>query len=190
MTLWVFDWLPFLTGSCYGHKNSWLYPQTSQLEGTKVIFWLSGQVFQKFSRDRWKITIFLERKSRNRLFFNFFITKVSYFVSNLNDDFHEASFEVYYVSVSQKLVILGFSPQIFFILTSVTSDTSWGQTMSLSDLNEVSNFSWRCQLSYETMFVWSVPKLECPETNISQWALLAPPRLLNWPKSPHRLGLI
>ena len=36
----------------------------------------------------------------------------------------QASFEVYYVSVSQKLVILGFSPQIFFILTSVTSDTS------------------------------------------------------------------
>ena len=125
-------------------------------------------MFQKFSRDRWKITIFLERKSRNWLFFNFFITKVSYFVSNLNDDFHEASFEVYYVSVSQKLGILGFSPQIFFILTSVTSDTSWGQTMSLSDLNEVSNFSWRCQLSYETMFVWSVPKLECPETAISQ----------------------
>ena len=123
-------------------------------------------MFQKFSRDRWKIRIFLERKSRNRLFFNFFITKVSYFVSNLNDDFHEASFEVYYISVSQKLTILGFSPQIFFILTSVTSDTSWGQTMSLSDLNEVSNFSWRCQLSYETMFVWSVPKLECPETVI------------------------
>ena len=38
---------------------SWLYPQTSQLEGTKVIFWLSLQVFQKFSRDRRKITIFL-----------------------------------------------------------------------------------------------------------------------------------
>ena len=56
-------------------------------------------------------------------FFNFVITKV-YFVSNLNDDFHEASFEVYYISVSQKLGILGFSPQIFFILTSVTSDTS------------------------------------------------------------------
>ena len=146
-------------------------------------------MFQKFSRDRWKITIFLERKSRNRLFFNFFITKVSYFVSNLNDDFHEASFEVYYISVSQKLVILGFSPQIFFILTSVTSDTSWGQTMSLSDLNEVSNFSWRCQLSYETMFVWSVPKLECPETAISQRVILTPPRILNRPKSPHWLGL-
>ena len=66
------------------------------------------------------------KKSQSRLFFNFFLTKVSYFVSNLNDDFHKASFEVYYVSVSQTLVILGFSPQIFFILTSVTSDTSWG----------------------------------------------------------------
>ena len=132
---------------------------------------------------------FFGAKIAKSTFFNFFITKVSYFVSNHNDNFPEASFEVYYISLSQKLAILGFSPQIFFILTSVTSDTSWGQTMSLSDLNEVSNFSWRCQLSYETIFLWSVPKLECPETDISQWALLAPPRILNWPKSPHRLGL-
>ena len=51
-----------------------------------------------------------------------FITKVSYFISNINDNFHEASFEVYYVFVSQKLVILEFSPQFFFVLTSVTSD--------------------------------------------------------------------
>ena len=29
MTLWVFDWLPFLTPLCYGHKNSWLHPYTS-----------------------------------------------------------------------------------------------------------------------------------------------------------------
>ena len=35
---WSGDRLPFLTGSCYGHKNSCLYPQTSQLEGTNVIF--------------------------------------------------------------------------------------------------------------------------------------------------------
>ena len=68
--------------------------------------------------------IFWDRKSQNRFFFNYFITKSSNFISNINDDFDEASFEVYYVSVSQKLVILGFSPQIFFILTSVTSDTS------------------------------------------------------------------
>ena len=52
--------------------------------------------------------------AKSIFFFNFFITKVSYFVSNLNDDFHEASFEVYYVSVSQKLVILEFSPRFFY----------------------------------------------------------------------------
>ena len=87
------------------------------------------------------------------------------------------------------MAILGISPQIFFILTSVTSDTSWGQSMSLSDLNEVSNFSWGCQLSYETLSVRSVSKLELPETTISHRVILDPPRLLNWPKSPHRLGL-
>ena len=107
----------------------------------------------------------------------------------MNDDFYEASFEVYYIFVRQKLAILGFSPKIFFILTSVTSETFWGQTMRFSDLTEVSNFSWRCQLSYEILFVELEWKLKHPETAISQRALLDHPRLLNWPKSPHRLGL-
>ena len=57
---------------------------------------------------------FFGAKIAKSTFFHFFITKVSYFVSNLNDDFHEASFEV--LRYSQKLVIL-------------------------SNLNEVSNFS-------------------------------------------------
>ena len=132
---------------------------------------------------------FFGAKIAKSIFFNFFITKVSYFVSNPNDNFSEASFEVYYVSVSQKLAILEFSPQIFFILTSVTYETFWGQTISLTNLNEVSNFSRGCQLSYETLFVGSVSKLELPETTISHRVILDPPRLLNWPKSPHRLGL-
>ena len=132
---------------------------------------------------------FFGGKIAKSTFFQFFITKVSYIVSKPNDDFHEASFEVYYVSVSQKLVILEFSPQFFFILTSVTSDTSWGQSMSLSDLYEVSNFSWICQLSYEVLFVEFRWKLKHPETAISHRALLDHPRILNWPKSPHHLGL-
>ena len=70
-----------------------------------------------------------------------FITKSSNFISNINDDFDEASFEVPYISVTQKLAILGFLPKISFILTSVTSDTFCGQTMHFSDLTEVSNFS-------------------------------------------------
>ena len=32
----------------------------------------------------------------------------------MNDDFYKDSFKVYNISVRQKLVILGFSPKIFF----------------------------------------------------------------------------
>ena len=96
----------------------------------------------------------------------------------MNDDFYEDSFEVYNIFLGQKLMILEFSPKIFFILTSVTSETSWGQTMSFSDLTEVSNFSWRLQLSYEVLFVELGWKLKHPETAISQRALLDPPASL------------
>ena len=80
--------------------------------------------FRNLAKIDEKLQFFWSKNREIDFFFFFFLTKVSYFVSNINDDFHEASFEVYYVSVSQKLGILGFSPQIFFILTSVTSDTS------------------------------------------------------------------
>ncbi len=93
----------------------------------------------------------------------------------MNEDFYKDSFEVYNTSVRQKLVILGFSPKIFIILTSVTSETSWGQTMTLSDLNEVSNFSWRCQLLYEALFVELEWKLKHSETSNSQRVILDPP---------------
>ena len=81
-------------------------------------------LFRNLAETDEKLQCFWSENRGIIFFFNFFITKVSYFVSNLNKDFPEASFEVYYVSVSQKLAILGFSPQIFFILTSVTSETS------------------------------------------------------------------
>ena len=183
----IFDWLPFLTGSCYGHKNSWLYPYTFLVEGSKVIFLLSLQIFQKFSRDRWKITIFLERKSRNQLFFNFFIAKGSYIISKPNDDFHEASFEVYYVSVSQKLGILGFSPQIF---------SFWPQSLLIQPEAKVwaSATSMRSQI---LAFIWGTVcwvwmKIEASRDHYLSVGTFSPtptPRILNRPKSPHRLGL-
>ena len=71
----------------------------------------------------------------------------------MNDDFYEDSFEVYNIFLDQKLTILEFTAKIFFILTLVTSETCWGKTMTFSDLTEVSIFSWRCQLSYEVLFV-------------------------------------
>ena len=60
--------------------------------------------------------------------------------------------------------------KIFFTLTSVTSETSWGQTVSLSNLTDVSNFTWRCKLLYEVLFVELGWKLKHPETPISQRA--------------------
>ena len=48
---------------------------------------------------------FFGAKIAKSLIFHFFITKVSPIVSKPNDDFHEASFEVCYVFVSQKLPI-------------------------------------------------------------------------------------
>ena len=63
--------------------------------------------------------IFWDRKSQNQIFFNFLVTKSSNFISNLNDDFHDASFEVYYISVSQKLAILGLARSVHLKLYDV-----------------------------------------------------------------------
>ena len=144
--------MPCLTGSCYSHKNSWICPYTAQLEVGKVISLLSWQVFQKFSRERQKITIFWDQKTPNWLFFNFFKTKVSNFVLNNNDDCSQLSFEVYYVFVAQKLKILKNVKHFFLTRTLATSVTSRGPNFDLSDFNRVSNFSWRYQLSYEILF--------------------------------------
>jgi hypothetical protein len=57
--------------------------------------------------------IFWDRKPQNRFFFNFFITKSSNFISNLNDDCSQLSFEVYNVCVAQKLQISEFFIDFF-----------------------------------------------------------------------------
>ena len=62
--------------------------------------------------------------------------------------------------------------------------------MDFSDLTEVSNLRWRCQLLYGVLFVKLEWKLKHPETAISQRSLLDTPHILNWPKIPHRLGLM
>ena len=135
------DRLPYLTGSYYGHKISWVYPKTSQVQGSWVIFLLSWQVFQKFSRDGAETMIFWDRKSQNRFFFNFFITKSPKFISNINNNFSQLSFEVYNICVAQKLWISEFLSKFFFAWTLATSATSRGRNFNLSNLNRVSNFS-------------------------------------------------
>ena len=57
--------------------------------------------------------IFWDRKSKNRFFFKFFITKSPDFISNLNDNCSQLSFEVYNVFVAQKLPISEFLIEFF-----------------------------------------------------------------------------
>ena len=65
------------------------------------------------------------------LFFNFFQANVSDFVSNLNDDIYEASFEVYYVYLSPKLVNLGFFSFWPRSLLKPTEAKLWASVTSL-----------------------------------------------------------
>ena len=134
--------------------------------------------------------IFWDRKSQNWFFFNFFITKTYYFISNIDDDFYEHSFEVYNISLGQKLTILEFSPKIFSFwprsLLKPPEAKLWASVTSLRSqiLAEDVSFHMRyCMLDWDEN--WSIQRPL--SLSGSFWP---PPRLLNWPKSPHWLGLI
>ena len=134
--------------------------------------------------------IFSDRKSQNQFFFQLFYNKVPYFISNLNDDCSQLSFEVYNICVAQKLRILEFLINFFFAWTLATSATFRGRNFNLSDLNRVSNFSKRPQLLYETLFVALKRHWEELYYVFSIRAESAPLRRSRRPKSSHLLGLI
>ena len=83
---------------------------------------------------------FLGSKIAKSIFFNFFFTKSPNFISNLNDDCSQLSFEVHYVFVASKLKILAFQDRFFYALTSATLATFRGRNFNLSNLYRVSNF--------------------------------------------------
>ena len=58
--------------------------------------------------------ILWDRKSKKSNFFNFFIKKSCNFISSLNDDCSQLSFEVYNVCVAQKLQISEFLALVDF----------------------------------------------------------------------------
>jgi hypothetical protein len=57
--------------------------------------------------------IFWDQKSKQSNFFNFFIKKSCNFISSLNDDCSQLSFEVYNVCVAQKMQISEFFIDFF-----------------------------------------------------------------------------
>ena len=111
------------------------------------------------------------------------------FSLSLNDDFYKASFEVYYVSVSKKLGILEFSSKIFsfwpWSLPIPPEAKVWASATSMRSQILAGDVSFHMKHYLLDQFQnWSFQR---PLSLIgSFWP---PPRLLNWPKSPHRLGL-
>ena len=71
-----------------------------------------------------------------KIFSIFFITKSHNFMSNLNDDCPQLSFEVYNLCVAQKLRISEFFIDFSFAWTLATSANSRGR-----NFNRASNFS-------------------------------------------------
>ena len=108
-------------------------------------------------------------------FFNFFSTKVFDFVSNLNDDCSQLSFEVYNVFVAQKLRISEFLIELFFRLDLATSATSRGRNFNLSNLNRVSNFRKICRLSYEILLVGLEGTWRGVRVRFPKWVDSTPP---------------
>jgi hypothetical protein len=88
---------------------------------------------------------FLGSKIAKSIFFNFFIAKSTNFISNLNDDCSQLSFEVHYVFVAQKLRISEFLIGFLFAWTPPlqrppeaaisTSATSIGYQILAKDLS-------------------------------------------------------
>jgi hypothetical protein len=79
-------------------------------EVLKTFFDYLDKCFRNLAETDTKLGFFGIENHNFFFFFHFFVTKTSNFISKMNDDFHKDSFEVYDISVQQKLVILGFSP--------------------------------------------------------------------------------
>ena len=98
---------------CHGHKNSWLYPYTCQVEVGKVIFDYLDSFFRNWPETNKELGFFGIENYKIIFFLNFFITKTSNFILHLNDDFYVDSFEVYIIFLGQKLMIFEFRRTFF-----------------------------------------------------------------------------
>ena len=95
-------------------------------------------------------------ENRKDIFFLIFNKKSNIWLQFWKNDCSQLSFEVYKVFVAEKLQILEFLNEFFFAWILANSATSQSQKFNLININKVSNFSWRCQLSYETVWSWPV----------------------------------
>ena len=82
----------------------------------KSFFYYLGRFFRNSAETEPRLWFFGIKNHKIIFFFNFFITKSSNLISNLNDNCSQLSFEVYNVCVAQKLQISEFFDGTFFRL--------------------------------------------------------------------------
>ena len=134
-------------------------------------------------RSKFFFFYFYHRKSRKYCFSSFFSKKSNIWLQFWKKIVLSFLLRCITFFVAQKLQILEFLIELFFAWILATSATSGGRNFNLIDLNRVSNFCWRCQLSYEILFGGLEWKLGGIRLRFQKW-------VFNWPKSPGSLGLI
>ena len=153
------DLLPFFIGSVFNIQISWLFPPNCVLDGRIIIFYNCFKKMIKIWNKKKKNCFFWSKIAKNYFFDNFqYKNKTIYYFSETQ--LFIIFFEVYYVYVAQKLKILKNVKHLFLAWTLATSATSRGPNFDLSNINRVSNFRWRYQLSYEILFVDKNKNLE------------------------------
>ena len=109
----------------------------SKLEGSKSFFHYFDRFFRNLDKTDRKLGFFGLEYHKIIFLFPIFITKSSNFISNLNMDCSQLSFEVYNVCVAQKLRISEFLIEFLFAWTLATSATSQGRNFNLSNLKGI-----------------------------------------------------
>ena len=132
----------------------------------------------------------MDQKLRNWLFFQFFNTNVSDFVSNINNDCSQLSFEVYNVFVAQKL-------QILEIFIDYLSSGPWPLWRPPEVAISTSATSTGCQIlaEYHSFYMWHCLLVwneigEALYYVFPKWVDSPSPHVFNWPKSPRLLGFV
>ena len=128
-------------------------------------------------------------KIKKSIFFKFFITKSPDFISNLNDNCSQLSFEVYNVCVAQKLRISEF-------LINFLSPGTWPlrRPPEAAISTSATSIGYQILVKYVSfhmrycLLVWSENGEWLDYVSQNGW-IPSPPRVFGRPKSPGLLGL-
>ena len=87
------------------------------------------KIFEKFEFRKKKIPPKMRQNLRKNDFCPIFCNKLHFFMSNLNSECSQLSFDIHIAHIGQKLVKVRFLPMIFSRSDKATSAPPYGQSM-------------------------------------------------------------